>query len=271
MCFVEINAMSFQLPARFNVLDICFCVVLYNRKISYSETINSLSKNLSALGLNYEVIVFNNGPDEVGYEELPSFFRVHQVLINGSLSKLYNKTISLYQANKYVFLDDDTHVTLDYLKEISSLDFKVLFPKIFCDGVLHYPVFLNNGVQSITSGLAISHSAIQEISAVNGFVFDEAFDLYGIDTAFCYFINKHAYPYLVAESSLNHELSHISGGSGEFRRGEVLLANSAALVNYFRVHLLMQVLSSLLWAISKGKFKLLFNSVFSFLSRKVVR
>lgn len=251
--------------------DLCFCVVLYNKQLLQSESVLSLVRYGPLLDKKIKIVVFNNGPKPQSIDGLPNFITVHQVLINGSLSKIYNKFIELYQANKYVFLDDDTNITEGYLLDIIETDFKVLMPKIKCQGVEHYPVVTSSGVQTITSGLAISHFAIQEIKKKNGFVFDESFDLYGIDTAFCYFINKNKYEYTLSNVYLEHQLSHINGSSGEFRKKEVLLANSAALIKYFNVRLVFQIGSSILWAIKSVQIKLLYKVFLSFISCKVIR
>ncbi|WP_425858666.1 hypothetical protein ACPW74_05395 [Aeromonas sp. INTO2] len=253
------------------MFDLCFCVVLYKKQPVDSETISSLIDNLPNLNANSIVVVFNNGPEISKNDNIPDFITIHQVLINGSLSKIYNKTLELYQANKYVFFDDDTCVNSCYLTELNCKKFKIFFPEIFCQSIKHYPVINKNGIQTITSGLAISHDAIIEIKDINGFVFDESFDLYGIDTAFCYFINEHSFEYTVSKSALEHQLSHISGASGEFRRKEVFLANAAALIKYFNVRLLLQTMSSTLWAIRKFRFNLLCKAFLSFLLGYVIR
>ena len=251
--------------------DLCFCVVLYNKKILESETICSLIKNIPKLEVKCRLVVFNNGPEIVETDDLPSFMIINQVLINGSLSKIYNKSIEIYHAKKYIFFDDDTCVNDSYIFELISKEFKVFCPKIYCQDVEHYPVINNRGIQTITSGLAISRCAVEEIKSVNGFIFDESFDLYGIDTAFCYFINRKSYSYTISDAFLEHQLSHVSGTSGEFRRKEVLLANSAALIKYFNVRLFLQTAGSIFWAIKRLQVKLLYKAFLSFISCKVIR
>jgi len=253
------------------MFDLCFCVVLYKKQPVESETISSLIDNLPNLNASSIVVIFNNGPEISKNCNLPDFIIVHQVLINGSLSKIYNKTLDLYQANKYIFFDDDTCVNSYYLAELNTRSFKVFFPEVFCQNIKYYPVISKTGVQTITSGLAISNDAVIEIKDINGFVFDESFDLYGIDTAFCYFINKSSFEYTVSKSALEHQLSHISGTSGEFRRKEVLLSNSAALIKYFNARLLLQTISSALWAIRTFRFNVLYKAFLSFLSGYVIR
>ncbi|WP_158654938.1 hypothetical protein [Aeromonas sp. ASNIH5] len=253
------------------MFDLCFCVVLYKKQPVESETISSLIGHLPILKTNSIVVVFNNGPEISKNDNLPDFITIHQVLINGSLSKIYNKTLELYRANKYVFLDDDTNVTESYLFDILKVDFKVLMPKIKCQGMEYYPTVTSSGVQTITSGLAISNFAIQEIKDINGCVFDESFELYGIDTAFCYFLNKERYQYTISNAYLEHQLSHVNDSSGEFRKKEVLLANAAALIKYFNVKLIFQVGSSVLWAIKEVQIKLLYKVFLSFISCKVIR
>ncbi|WP_429039439.1 glycosyltransferase family 2 protein [Aeromonas veronii] len=255
------------------MLDICFCVVLYNKDFEKSQTLTSLRACLKGF-LNkghYKIVIFNNGPKEVVFEDSLFDITVNQVLINGSLSKIYNKTIDLYKANKYVFLDDDTEVNDEYLSELISLGFNIFMPKIHCQGIGCYPIINHSGVQTITSGLAISNLAVDEFKKRNCMVFDESFDLYGIDTALCYVINKFSYQYTVSQSYLEHQLSHISGNTGEFRKREVLLSNSAALIKYFNIRLLCQTGASALWAIKKLQFKILYKAFLSFLACRVIR
>ncbi|MEH8230665.1 hypothetical protein [Aeromonas veronii] len=251
--------------------DLCFCVVLYNKELLQSESVLSLVKYGPLLDKKIKVVVFNNGPKPQSIDGLPNFITVHQVLINGSLSKIYNKFIELYSAQKYIFLDDDTYLSEGYLLDVIKTEFNVLMPRIRCQNVEYYPVVTPSGVQTITSGLAISKSAILDFKKNNSYVFDESFDLYGIDTALCYFINKFSYQYTVSQSYLEHQLSHISGNTGEFRKREVLLSNSAALIKYFNIRLLCQTGASVLWAIKKLQFKILYKAFLSFLACRVIR
>lgn len=250
-----------------------FCIVLYDKNIHDSVTVESISKYILKHNFDASIVVFNNGPRLVSFEEL-EWLTLNQVLINGSLSKIYNKFIDEYPAERYVFLDDDTKLTDEYIDELVKSDFNILLPKISCLGKIHYPVLGRNGIQSVTSGLALSDSCIKEIKKIKGNrgnVFDERFDLYGIDTAFFYFLNKHKLAYKVSDNIIEHELSHISTGSSDFRDVEVLLANSAALFPYFNIKLFFAVCYGNLKMLLKFKFFVVTSSFVSLLLRRTIR
>lgn len=250
-----------------------FCIILYDKSVNESKSFNSIKNFLIKNKISSTVVVFNNGPKATFYE-FYDWLVVNQVLINGSLSKIYNKFINEYPAGRYVFLDDDTELTDEYIDELVESDFNILLPKISCLGKIHYPVLGRNGIQSVTSGLALSDSCIKEIKKIKGNrgnVFDERFDLYGIDTAFFYFLNKHKLAYKVSDNVIEHELSHISTGSSDFRDVEVLLANSAALIPYFSFKLFLTVLSGNLKMLFKLKFSVMASSLVSLLLRRMIR
>mgnify|MGYP000025157095 CR=1 FL=1 len=102
-------------------------------------------------------------------------------------------------------------------------------------------------------------------------VFDERFDLYGIDTAFCNMINKMKFNYEISISIIEHDLSHISSGNNDFREVEVLLSNSASLFPYFSFRLLLSVGYGNLKMIKKLKFNVLISSLFSIILKRTIR
>lgn len=247
-----------------------FCIVLYNKSISQCDTLKHLLK-YSDISLNkYEILVFNNGPYLVDCVAGPNL-AVHQVLVNASLARLYNKFIEMTSADCYVFLDDDTALTAEYIEEVLCGGYNILIPKINCNGNSYYPVHLRSGIQSITSGVVLSNKYVRDSIRERGKVFDERFDLYGIDTALFYSINKNKSAYTIADSVIEHDLSHITADSNDFRCREVLLSNSAALVKYFSLKLLAQCLLGILRAIVRLDFKLVYRALNSFFSMKVVR
>lgn len=253
--------------------EINFCIILYGKSVNESNSFNSIKDFLIKNKISSTVVVFNNGPKATFYE-IYDWLVVNQVLINGSLSKIYNKFVDEYPAERYIFLDDDTELTDEYIGELVESDFNILLPKISCLGKIHYPVLGRNGIQSVTSGLALSDSCIKEIKKIKGNrgnVFDERFDLYGIDTAFFYFLNKHKLAYKVSDNIIEHELSHISTGSSDFRDVEVLLANSAALFPYFSIKLFFAVCYGNLKMLLKFKFFVVTSSFVSLLLRRTIR
>ena len=138
-----------------------FCVVLYDKRIEDSDTVNELKLYFKKKNIDGNVVVFNNGPSEV---DTPSeaYITVHQVLVNASLAKIYNKFIELYESDSYVFLDDDTKLNEEYIDEVIATDFNILFPRISCNNKIHYPVLANKKIQTITSGLALSNKFVND-------------------------------------------------------------------------------------------------------------
>jgi hypothetical protein len=247
-----------------------FCIILYNKKISESKTIVSLVNYFKKETMLGNIIVFNNGPTIVEHE-YSEYIILNQVLVNTSLSKIYNKFISEYSADYYVFLDDDTTLDDEYLNELRLNSEDIIFPKISCNGKEHYPLVNNNKIQSITSGLVLSKNFCEELITKNQTVFDERFDLYGIDTAFCYMINNKRMHYSISNTTIEHDLSHISLGNNDFREIEVLLANSASIIPYFSFRLLLTVGYGQIKMIKKLKFKVLISSFFSIILKRTIR
>ncbi|WP_139685737.1 glycosyltransferase family 2 protein [Vibrio tasmaniensis] len=250
------------------MLDISFCIILYNKDLSQSATISSLQSILPTLPYSSRIVVFNNGPN-IQIDPNQDGLDLHNVLVNASLAKLYNKFVDAYDSKFYVFLDDDTILNSDYIQEFFKANSEIFFPKIYCNGELHYPCFDSRGVQTITSGLVLNKLFIHNIE--NEKVFDERFLLYGIDTAFCYQINREGVGYEVSESILEHDLSHISGGGSDFRNSEVLYANCASLISYFSFKLALQIAIGIGKQLMKGNLRVLKNSVIFLLLRRVVR
>ncbi|UJF18550.1 hypothetical protein L0B53_16245 [Vibrio sp. SS-MA-C1-2] len=198
--------------------DICFCIVLYNKEIASSNSISSISNLLNqGCEKNIKVVVFNNGPHKISNDSV-EWLEVNHVLINGSLSKIYNKFLEQYLSEKYVILDDDTTINKEFMDSVLLDEFNIMFPNIYCKGSKHYPVKDGKVVQTISSGLSLSYNGIKLIKKIRTTVFDESFELYGIDSEFCNFIYKNKLPYLLSEANLQHDLSHING-DGTFRRG----------------------------------------------------
>jgi hypothetical protein len=247
-----------------------FCIILYDKKISESKSISSLLGYFEDNEVLGDIIVFNNGPRLVE-EDYSKYITCHQVLINASLSKIYNKFINEYPADYYVFLDDDTVLNERYLDELQENEEDILFPRILCQGIEEYPIIKKNKIQSVTSGLALSSKICALLKKEEKSVFDERFDLYGIDTAFCNKVNQKKLNYYVSENTIEHDLSHISSGSNDFRDIEVLLANSASIFPYFSFRLLVSVVYGQLKMIKKLRFNVLLSSLFSMILQRTVR
>lgn len=250
---------------------ISFCIILYNKKMSESSSILTLINYFINIEILGDIIVFNNGPNIIE-NEYPNHITLHQILINASLSKIYNKFINKYDANYYVFLDDDSSLSHNYLNELKKNKEDIFIPKIYCDGIIHFPVYdKKNDIQSITSGLTLSKKICNELILKHNSVFDERLDLYGIDTAFYYMVNEKKLNYTVSENYIQHDLSHITSGDNSFREVEILLANSASLIPYFRFRLLLRVGYGILKMFKKFKFRVVFSVFFSMLLKRTIR
>ena len=73
-------------------MKIIFCVVLYNRQIEESETINTIKKyaNRFSQGTDLTIYVHNNGPKPIGSEpSLPQNidYKLYEILSNTSHRK----------------------------------------------------------------------------------------------------------------------------------------------------------------------------------------
>lgn len=251
--------------------DIVFCIILYKKHPLESMTLKSIM-NLWGDDLQHcKVVIFNNGPDYFESSLLPGYVTVHDNLINGSLSKLYNKCIDIYSDYGFIFLDDDTSLTREYVQECLVENEVAIVPKVTFEGDIIYPIGTRSGIQSITSGLFFPNQFILHFKTNSLKVFDENLDLYGIDTAFFYTLNRLKLPYSISESSLEHDLSHLSSGSNEFRDKEVLLANSAMLFKYCNRRLLIQYGWGVIRYAIKLNFRVLYSVILSTLSGKVIR
>lgn len=248
---------------------ISFCIILYNKKMSESSSILTLINYFINIEILGDIIVFNNGPNIIE-NEYPNHITLHQILINASLSKIYNKFINKYDANYYVFLDDDSSLSHNYLNELKENKADIFLPRIYCKDIEYYPSIKKFSIQSITSGLTLSQKICKKLVVEYGSVFDERFDLYGIDTAFFYRLNKEHWPYVISHNKIDHDLSHITENNN-FRQVEVLLANSAALIPYFRFKLLVSIGYMYILMLKKFKFKEIISSMFSIALKRVIR
>lgn len=184
------------------MVDIAIVVVLYNKKIDESKTLQSLIEhNLSSVSIK----IINNGPEIIEmdgdvWNQLND--RASEVLFenrteNAPLSKLYNQFISSINSDYYIILDDDSDLSEFLIENLVDCEIDLIIPKIYSldDCKFYYPcqdgVLIETGdnisisrVMSISSGLTISNKLIQLFNLHYGKVFDERFALYGIDTSF---------------------------------------------------------------------------------------
>jgi hypothetical protein len=188
--------------------DMSILVVLYNKRIDESNTLNAiLSHDLHIR--NCKLTIWNNGP--LPFENVENslkFFgdfnvEIKETLSNISLAKIYNNVISCADSNKYIILDDDSFLTYEYFKDVGVVSSDcVCFPIIQCGEKIIGPEVNSNcanspricrpsdTIMSIGSGIVIGQNVAAMLIDKFGSVFDERFYLYGVDTTFCLRINS---------------------------------------------------------------------------------
>lgn len=211
-------------------LKISILVILFNKKIEHSATIQSL------LSVNEmvapDITIVNNGPNplkniELFMQENNSKFGAItfiEYLENRSLSKIYNEFIERQKSSDYlVIFDDDSIFEPGLIEHISGCNADLIVPLIKSsnDGEFYYPTY-NGKVQrvecslqadklmSIASGLILNAGLIKVMSRHFNSVFDESFALYGIDTSFFLRLqqcSKYNDLKIVCQGTINHSLS----------------------------------------------------------------
>lgn len=175
--------------------DFVFVVVLYNKVITDSATIKSLLDNQNKQ-YNSKIIVWNNGTLCCDIHLLECNIELIDNRKNESLAKIYNTVINTVDSRKYIFLDDDSSLSKDYLNDIyKSSVYHSCIPIIKAADNIISPVSITGKVKlgkissdtelhGIGSGLVLSRYIINEILKTKNNVFDERFFLYGVDTVF---------------------------------------------------------------------------------------
>lgn len=248
-------------------------VILYNKKVEDSLTINSLMNNSYH---NYELVVINNGPNQINFEHfketLPAtknkHFHFEEYLDNRPLSYLYNEVITKYSyGDRFILLDDDSLLDANFFLDIdANLSSKnkvdLQLPKIIDNKtkIEFYPRY--NGLPvddkyehdskekyffySIGSGLIIYKSLVYKILSFYPNLFDTRFALYGVDVSLFRRIKtiegKGECVNIQIVSKINHSLS----------RTETIMSASR-----YKERLLDSVLSTKYY--SRNKFYLLYH------------
>lgn len=235
-------------------------VVVYNKTIAESTTINTLSNYFLKDSV---LVIHNNGPKDIDfgsdYERLKEKFldvKIVNDISNSPLSILYNNFIAEYSdADKYVILDDDSTITDSFIQALRDSDYDLELPKIVSrtDNKNYYPIsagkvvtsegFLpTQGTFSIGSGLIISRRTVDIFDSHKITPFDENFALYGVDVSIfrrIYKLNTQGETFkLRTQSHLLHSLSRTEGSESAFRIKERLIDVAVSTRRYptFRMH-----------------------------------
>ncbi|MFM4990453.1 glycosyltransferase family 2 protein [Aeromonas veronii] len=180
-------------------MEVVYLVLLYNKSLEQSVTLQSMFKSHRISSLS-QLIIWNNGPSEMTLDiddkTKDKWQRIEliQTLDNKPLSYIYNQVIEGYPADRYVFLDDDSQLTSEYLAAVTNSQAGVTVPAIYSHGVYRSPTVcgqFNAGPYQVTdkviaigSGIGVRHDIAEQLKAHYSDVFDSRFALYGVDTTF---------------------------------------------------------------------------------------
>lgn len=183
-----------------------FLIVVYNKKIAESCTFNKVVN--SKFSDDSLCVIWNNGPTSCEEEFLNVYeynknIRYHETLHNISLAKIYNEVINKYNAQIYIILDDDSSLTDAYFEAVKQISpNEVGMPVIYYDRKIINPcingqiyskginIDANDTITTIGSGLVVGRGVASQLFKAYNSVFDERFYLYGVDTTFCFRLNK---------------------------------------------------------------------------------
>jgi hypothetical protein len=186
-----------------NVFETAILVLLYNKEIIDSKTIESLaSSNTQYRGAR--LVIWNNGPtilksrDCTIIERLGYDLYIEETLNNESLAVIYNKFLSRNNAKRYILLDDDSQLSSEYIYSSSKVkETEIGMPIIRSQNVIHAPIInkqpyssevkliVTDKIITIGSGIVIGEKIAAKLKEEYGAVFDERFYLYGVDNTFC--------------------------------------------------------------------------------------
>lgn len=183
-----------------------FLIVVYNKKIAESCTFNKVVN--SKFSDDSLCVIWNNGPTSCEEEFLNVYeynknIRYHETLHNISLAKIYNEVINKYNAQIYIILDDDSSLTDAYFEAVKQISpNEVGMPVIYYDRKIINPcingqiyskginIDANDTITTIGSRLVVGRDVASQLFKAYNSVFDERFYLYGVDTTFCFRLNK---------------------------------------------------------------------------------
>lgn len=222
------------------IFNSAIIVIIYNKEIHQSKTLNRLAQSKLSFS-NCQLVIWNNGPFSLDNRNVSQLIsrgfnvEIQETIKNESLAKIYNLFISQFDSKSYIILDDDTDLNDQYLSEALNLgESEVGIPTIQFDNKTEGPIINLTIIQdhkyvckskdkifAIGSGLVIGKNICDEIKGVYGSVFDNNFYLYGVDTAFCFRLNRlEKNERVTILPPLSHSLSRLeseSGGISRFR------------------------------------------------------
>lgn len=258
---------------------ISILIVVYNKRLCESETINAL---FSIDIKNLNIVVVNNGPQILPEDDIITELRntftavtLKNFTTNKPLSWVYNDFINENYSDRYIILDDDTEVTSEYFEKMvfSNEEYMIGLPKMisshnnkqytpFFNGEFKNDVrgYITNDLNfSITSAIVLSKELIDIIKIRFGTVFDERFALYCIDNTLFKRIETIVKEGIarvdyLSNVSLLHDFSNIhSSKQPKWRMEEKLIGDILALRHYVKAH--KQVVKQVLLKLGNLEFR----------------
>jgi hypothetical protein len=185
------------------MIETAILVLLYNKEMSESNTLTSLTESEIQYP-NSKLVIWNNGPkslkccDSKVFEELGYDVAFVETLNNESLAVIYNRFLAENNAKKYILLDDDSVLNAAYILASSKCNAaEVGMPIISSLGKVRSPSIGNKPyspglaldekckIIAIGTGLVVGANICSNLHQYYKNVFDERFYLYGVDTSFC--------------------------------------------------------------------------------------
>lgn len=261
-------------------MKICFLVVVYNKDLCESSTINSL---LKISNKNYDCLIVNNGPNKIDLKLNKNSdnakFNFVEYLDNKPLSIIYNDFFLRYfDFDRYVILDDDsilTNVFIDRVFEDNEIYYDLELPKIFDQNdKLYYPLknwatisksefilnYNEDVIFSIGSGLVVSKKLVNKFKEKKINLFNESFAFYGVDFSFFWELESNDFGELIvtSKSKIIHNMS-LHGEISDFKRSELYLNFALQIRHYPSIVNLKNFLYSLFLTLKLKKIRLFFD------------
>lgn len=263
-------------------------VLLYNRKPSESPSFISLNKALQKLSTsrdNIKICLWNNGPNKLqsngDFKSTYYDTSVIETIYNESLSCIYNQFLEKYDSEKYLILDHDSLVSVEYLSECLNDSFEYMIPTIMTQHGVQSPKLYklssfigNQTLLGIGSGICLSSQACNAVREKFCTVFDERFYLYGVDSTFFLRLNKigQAGNIKISRNTIFHSLSKFEKESRaikEFRKKERSYDQALTLRYYFSLFTFITAFKKILGCILLNKSDIsFFVFIFALISGK---
>ena len=261
------------------MFETAILVLLYNKEIVESNTVNSLLKS-DVKYTNASIVIWNNGPSKLSIQDCSALtalgytVSIEETIHNESLAVIYNRFIQETNAEKYILLDDDSELSNDYINaSAASQSCHIALPVISSEGKVQYPsidrkryssktqLTSTSKVTTIGSGLVIGLDIVNALKQRYNSVFDERFYLYGVDTTFCLRLSEsNLIKYVKVISGFDHSLSRLGSESSKmtaFRRIERSYERGLKLRYYVplprAIYLLLKTGTSVVQRLCMGK------------------